>query len=48
MYDGNWINDKRNGYGVFSYSEGDIYQGNWIDDKEKDPVHIFIQMVISM
>ena len=28
-YDGEWVNDQMEGYGVYHYSNGDIYEGNW-------------------
>ncbi len=38
-YEGDYKNNKRNGYGVMiyqdggKYSEGSRYEGNWVDDK---------------
>lgn len=28
-YDGEWKNDKMEGYGIYHYSNGDIYEGKW-------------------
>jgi len=28
-YEGDWVEDKMEGYGVYHYSNGDIYEGNW-------------------
>lgn len=30
-YEGNWANDKFNGYGEYHYSNGDIYKGEFVD-----------------
>lgn len=32
-YEGEVINDKRNGRGIYHYSNGDKYVGEWKDDK---------------
>ena len=32
-YDGEWLNDKANGYGKLIHADGDVYEGNWVDDK---------------
>ena len=32
-YDGNWINDAKNGQGKMEYANGDIYNGRWKNDK---------------
>jgi len=32
VYEGDWINDKANGYGVYNHVDGAIYEGQWIDD----------------
>lgn len=31
-YDGEWKNDKMEGYGVYHYSNGDIYEGYWANN----------------
>jgi hypothetical protein len=28
-YDGDWLNDKMHGFGVYCYSNGDLYEGEW-------------------
>lgn len=28
-YKGEWINDKKHGYGVIQYANNDKYEGNW-------------------
>ena len=33
MYDGELVNDKRNGKGIYYYPNGDKYEGDWFDDK---------------
>jgi len=33
-YDGEWVEDKKEGRGVFNYSNGEIYDGDWSDDKK--------------
>ena len=32
MYDGDWVEDVREGYGVFTWANGDIYKGHWKDN----------------
>jgi hypothetical protein len=32
MYQGNFSNDKKNGFGIQAWSDGNRYEGNWIDD----------------
>lgn len=32
-YNGQWKDGLRNGYGVFSWDNGDVYKGNWVEDK---------------
>jgi hypothetical protein len=31
-YDGNYVDDKKNGYGVFSWPSGSRYEGNFKDE----------------
>jgi hypothetical protein len=33
MYDGDYQNDKKNGYGLFTWESGNIYKGNYKDDE---------------
>jgi hypothetical protein len=35
IYEGNWKNDKKNGYGKMTYSDGTIYEGEWENDEKK-------------
>jgi hypothetical protein len=32
-YEGDWVNDKMEGYGIYHYSNGDIYDGEWKDNQ---------------
>ena len=32
IYEGNWSNDKREGKGVYQWSNGDIYEGEMKDN----------------
>lgn len=32
-YEGEVVNDKRNGKGIYHYSNGDKYVGDWKDDR---------------
>ena len=34
-YDGDFINDKREGNGIMTYNNGDIYKGDFINDKKE-------------
>jgi hypothetical protein len=36
VYNGYFANDKRNGYGEFSTSDGTIYKGRFVNDKRED------------
>jgi len=31
FYEGNFVNDKRNGFGIFSWANGRKYEGHWKD-----------------
>lgn len=31
-YTGNWVNDKKHGYGVLKNRGQDFYKGNWVED----------------
>ena len=31
-YEGEYINDKKCGYGVFTWSSGNVYKGNYFED----------------
>lgn len=32
IYEGDWQNGSRNGYGVQKYANGDVYTGEWKDN----------------
>ena len=32
MFAGEWLNDSRNGHGVYTYVNGDTYEGEWSDN----------------
>ena len=32
-YDGDYVDGKRHGHGVFYYANGNHYDGDWVDDK---------------
>ena len=32
MFDGEWLDDKANGYGVYVHINGAKYEGHWKDD----------------
>ena len=32
-YSGEWVNDKRTGYGVEAYASNSTYSGQWLDDE---------------
>ena len=34
LYKGNWVNDKRNGFGIQVYKNGETFEGDWINGKE--------------
>lgn len=31
-YNGEWVDDLKNGKGVYEYPNGDKYSGDWVDD----------------
>ena len=33
VYEGDWSEGQRNGYGVYTYANGDKYQGIWEEDR---------------
>ncbi len=34
VYEGNWENTLRNGYGKYTWSDGEVYEGNWENGAE--------------
>ena len=37
IYYGDWVNDKREGKGIYCWDDGYIYEGNFKNDKKEDP-----------
>lgn len=35
MFEGEWKNNKMEGYGVFTWPDGRRYEGEYIDDKKE-------------
>ena len=35
IYDGEWLNNLKDGKGLIKYSNNDTYNGEWCDDKKK-------------
>jgi hypothetical protein len=33
IYEGDYINDKKHGFGVFTWASGNIYKGDYKDDE---------------
>lgn len=42
-YEGNWQNGYREGFGVLTYQNGDIYQGTFVGDLRQGPGEYFYQ-----
>ena len=40
-YEGEFINDKKEGYGTFYWPDGKIYKGNWKDGQQDGEGEIF-------
>ncbi len=34
-YEGDWVNDRRQGKGIFTHAYGDKYEGDWINDQRQ-------------
>jgi hypothetical protein len=34
IYNGDWLNDNKNGEGIMIYSNNDVYLGDWLNDKK--------------
>eukprot|EP00921_Rhytidocystis_pertsovi_P016487 GHVQ01026017.1.p1 GENE.GHVQ01026017.1~~GHVQ01026017.1.p1 ORF type:complete len:278 (+),score=37.95 GHVQ01026017.1:236-1069(+) len=32
LYDGEWMDDRKTGYGTYRFRNGDLYSGEWLDD----------------
>lgn len=37
VYEGQFQNDKRHGFGILVRANGDRYEGNWADDMKEGP-----------
>ena len=33
-YEGSWVEDQRNGHGVYRFANGDTYEGDWYEHKK--------------
>jgi len=33
VYEGDWIDDKAHGYGVYTHLDGATYEGEWVNDQ---------------
>ena len=33
-YYGDWVNGRRNGFGIMNYSDGSKYEGEWINNRK--------------
>jgi len=33
IYEGEWKDDQKNGYGIYIHANGDVYEGEWRDGK---------------
>ena len=47
IYEGEILNDKRNGYGIMKYKNGGVYDGNWLDDKKSGQGTLNIPGVVT-
>ena len=34
IFDGNWEDNDKSGYGTYTYPNGDVYEGSWKDDQK--------------
>ena len=37
VYQGNYMNDLKEGYGELEYTDGRVYKGKWSQDQQLDP-----------
>ena len=42
VYEGRWVNDKKNGSGVYHYASKREYEGIWLDDVPKCGTYISV------
>lgn len=33
-YEGSWVDDQRNGHGIYRFANGDTYEGDWYEHKK--------------
>ena len=45
MYEGNWRDDKRYGWGKMTFANGSVYEGEWKDTRcmEKGNLHLLME-----
>jgi hypothetical protein len=41
-YEGQWVDDKAEGFGIYTHVDGTIYEGQWKDDKQDGEGKLFI------
>jgi len=34
-YEGEWVDDRKHGYGVYTWDDGDRYEGNWVAGRQE-------------
>ena len=34
-YEGDWVNDNREGHGIEYYADGSRFNGNWVNDEKE-------------
>ena len=39
-YEGEWLSDKKEGYGVFTWADGSVYKGMYQNDIKEGPGEI--------
>ncbi len=49
LYEGMWVNGKRHGYGVFSWSNGNgEYMGQWVNGVQVCVYLFFIKLLLKI
>ena len=33
IYEGDFLDDKQDGYGIYTHTDGTVYKGQWKDDE---------------
>lgn len=41
MYEGDWLDDKKDGRGKYVWENGEVYEGIWKDDKWMGATSLF-------